>query len=231
MNPRLFAAALLALLPALAVASDARPMTVDGMWAVKRLGPPSLSPDGKWVAVEVTAFDIEKDESSSNVWLLSTDGKEQKPLTSAPGKSSGPKWSPDGKISTFLQPAGRANGMYFDRQGNLLACADEKNELWSISPAGKVTVLVKDYQGRLLNGPNDLWIRPDGGLFFTDPLYKRPYWNRGPKEQDKEAVYYIGSDGKLRRVADDLERPNGIALAPNGHILYVANSDERTVLA
>src|SRR5258706_15698072 len=56
------------------------------------------------------------------------------------------KWnSADGSISTFMQPAGRANGMYFDRKGDLIACADEKNELWSITPAGKVTVLVKNY--------------------------------------------------------------------------------------
>src|SRR5262245_47676753 len=72
------------------------------------------------------------------------------------------KWNgADGSFSTFLHPAGRANGMYFDRDGNLIACADEKNELWSITPAGKVTVLVKDYEGKLLNGPNDAWVRPD----------------------------------------------------------------------
>src|SRR6266516_4324351 len=94
------------------------------------------------------------------------------------------KWSSaDSSISTFLQPAGRANGMYFDRQGNLIACADENNQLWSIAPSGKVAVLVKDYQGKLLNGPNDVWVRPDNGLYFTDPLYQRPYWKRGPMEQ------------------------------------------------
>jgi gluconolactonase len=62
------------------------------------------------------------------------------------------KWSVDGKLSTFLQPCGRANGMFFDRQGNLIACADEKNELWSITPDGKGTVLVKNYEGKLLTG-------------------------------------------------------------------------------
>src|SRR3954463_6808837 len=70
------------------------------------------------------------------------------------------KWSTDGKLSTFLQPSGRSNGLCFDAAGNLWACADEKNELWRIDPKGKVTVVVKDYQGKLLNGPNDLWIRP-----------------------------------------------------------------------
>src|SRR5215207_6881413 len=87
------------------------------------------------------------------------------------------KWSTEGNLSTYLQPSGRANGLSFDREGNLWACADQKNELWKIDPAKKVTVVVKDFKGKLLNGPNDLWFRPTGGLYFTDPLYKRPYWN------------------------------------------------------
>lgn len=134
------------------------------------------------------------------------------------------KWNIDGTLSTFMKPAGRSNGMYFDRQGNLIACADEKNELWSISPDGKVTVLLKDYQGKLLNGPNDVWVRPDNALYFTDPLYKRPYWNRGPSEQKGEHVYFLTADRKtLTRVADDLKQPNGIIGTPNGKTLYVSD--------
>lgn len=134
------------------------------------------------------------------------------------------KWSTDGQLSTFMQPCGRSNGLYFDRQGNLWACADEKNELWCIDPAGKVTVVVRDYQGKLLNGPNDLWIRPDGGLYFTDPFYKRPYWNRGPLEQDGQCVYYLSPDRqKVVRVAADLEQPNGVIGTPDGRTLYVAD--------
>jgi len=134
------------------------------------------------------------------------------------------KWSADGKLSTFMQPCGRSNGLCFDSKGNLWACADEKNELWRIDPAGKVAVVVKDYQGKLLNGPNDLWLRPDGGLYFTDPLYKRPYWKRGPTEQDREAVYFLTPDRqKLLRVADDLRQPNGLIGTPDGKTLYVAD--------
>jgi gluconolactonase len=134
------------------------------------------------------------------------------------------KWSIDGKLSTFLQPCGRSNGLCFDAQGNLWACADEKNELWRIDPAGKVTVVVKEYNGKLLNGPNDVWVRPDGGLYFTDPFYKRDYWKRGPQEQDREAVYYLAPDEKtLMRVADDLRRPNGIIGTADGKLLYVAD--------
>ena len=133
------------------------------------------------------------------------------------------KWSIEGKLSTFMQPSGRANGLSFDRQGNLWACADEKNELWRIDPAGKTTVVVKDYQGKLLNGPNDVWIRPGGGLYFTDPYYQRPYWKRGPKEID-ECVYYLSPDYKqVTRVIDDLKQPNGIIGSPDGKNLYVAD--------
>jgi gluconolactonase len=134
------------------------------------------------------------------------------------------KWSTDGKLSTFLQPSGRANGLCFDAKGNLWACADEKNELWCIDRAGKHTVVVKDYQGKLLNGPNDVWVRPDGGLYFTDPFYKRGYWKRGPREQDGEHVYYLTPDHKrLVRVVSDLKQPNGIIGTPDGKTLYVAD--------
>ncbi len=134
------------------------------------------------------------------------------------------KWSVDGKLSTFLQPSGRANGMCFDAKGNLWACADDKNELWRISPKGEVTVVVKDYGGKLLNGPNDVWVLPNGGAYFTDPFYKRDYWKRGPAEQEMQAVYYLSPNGKkLTRVADDLQQPNGIVGTPDGKTLYVAD--------
>ena len=134
------------------------------------------------------------------------------------------KWGTDGKLSTRMQPCGRSNGLCFDAEGNLWACADEKNQLWCIDPSGKVTVVVKDFQGKLLNGPNDIWIAPDGGIYFTDPFYKRPYWNRGPREQEVQGVYYLRADRKdLVRVADDLMQPNGIIGTPDGKTLYVAD--------
>ena len=84
------------------------------------------------------------------------------------------------ELSTFMQPSGRANGMYMDAKGNLIACADEKNELWSIAPDKKVTVLVTDYEGKYLNGPNDVWVAPNGAMYITDPFYKRTWWDHKP---------------------------------------------------
>jgi gluconolactonase len=136
------------------------------------------------------------------------------------------KWSVDGKLSTFMKPCGRSNGLCFDKHGDLWACADEKNELWRITPTGKKTVVVKDYANKLLNGPNDVWLRPDGGIYFTDPFYQRDYWKRGPIEQDIKAVYYLTPDHKkLSRVASDLTMPNGIIGTPDGKTLYVADID------
>ena len=134
------------------------------------------------------------------------------------------KWSPDEGITVYMEPAGRANGLYFDNEGNLLACADEKNELWMIDKDKNVTVLVRDFKGKKLNGPNDVWVHPGGAVYFTDPFYKRPYWTHTEKEIEEENVYYLSADGENIFVAhDDFKRPNGIIGTPDGKTLYVAD--------
>lgn len=134
------------------------------------------------------------------------------------------RWSTDGKLSTFLHPCGRSNGLCFDAHGNLWACADEKNEMWRIDPKGKAEVMVKNFQGKLLNGPNDVWIHPNGGIYMTDPYYKRDYWHRGPIEQDNQGVLYLAPDHKtLTRVASDYKQSNGIIGTPDGKTLYIAD--------
>ena len=140
------------------------------------------------------------------------------------------KWSVDGKLLPFKQPAGRSNGMCFDAHGNIISCADEKNELWSIAPDRTVTVLLKGYKGKPFNGPNDVWVRPDGGVYFTDPFYKRPWWDHDEMPQDSQQVYFLAPDRKkLRRVTTDLVQPNGIIGTPDGKILYVADiKDKKT---
>jgi len=134
-------------------------------------------------------------------------------------------YSVDGKLSTFVEKCGRANGLCFDAAGKLWACSDEKNELRKYDVATKeFTVVVKDYMGKLLNGPNDVWAAPNGGVYFTDPFYNRTaYWKRGPEEQDKRGVYYVSPKGVLSRVADDFVQPNGVVGTADGKTLYVAD--------
>lgn len=135
------------------------------------------------------------------------------------------KWSVDGGLSIFSTDPGRANGLYFDKENNLLSCSDMDNQLWKFNKDGEYEIIVSDYQGKKLNGPNDLWVHPDGRIYFTDPLYKRDYWLRKPEmQQDGEHVYSFCPQSKeLKRVADDLEKPNGIIGSPDGKLLYVAD--------
>jgi gluconolactonase len=134
------------------------------------------------------------------------------------------EWSVDGKLSTFLQPAGRANGTMFDAQGNLIACADEHNQLWSIAPDKKISVLVTNFEGKYLNGPNDVWIAPDGAMYLSDPFYKRKYWDHDTMALPNEAVFYLSPDRKtLKRVTEDLKQPNGIIGTPDGKNLYISD--------
>ncbi len=134
------------------------------------------------------------------------------------------KYSNDGKLSVFLEKTGRSNGMYFDKKGNLITCADEKNEIWCISPSGKVTVLLSDFQGKRLNGPNDLWIDNKGGIYFTDPYYQRPYWDRKAPDIKAQNVYYLAKGAKEAKAVDTtLMQPNGIIGTRDGKYLYVAD--------
>ena len=133
-------------------------------------------------------------------------------------------WTTEGNLVTFMQPSGRSNGLFFDRKGNLWSCADEKNALWKIDPDKNVEVILNKYNGSLLNGPNDLWIAPDGGIYFTDPFYRRSWWDHKEMPQEKQCVYYLKPDHKtLLRVADDLQQPNGIIGTKDGKTLYVAD--------
>ncbi len=136
------------------------------------------------------------------------------------------KFGTNGKLSLFAENAGRANGMYFDAAGNLITCSDEKNQLLSINPEGKITVLVNDFKGHQLNGPNDCWIDKKGGVYFTDPYYQRDYWER--KRPDStlggQKVYYLAKNSQEAIVvADDFKKPNGIVGTPDGKNIFVSD--------
>ncbi|MVM39271.1 SMP-30/gluconolactonase/LRE family protein [Spirosoma sp. HMF3257] len=134
------------------------------------------------------------------------------------------RYDTDGKLSLYMDKTGRSNGLYFDKKGNLISCADEKDELWSISPDKKITVLLANFQGQRMNGPNDLWIDPKGGIYFTDPYYQRDYWERKKPDIDGQKVYYLPKGKQEAVLVDgDLKQPNGIVGTPDGKFLYVAD--------
>ncbi|MFM8213122.1 MAG: SMP-30/gluconolactonase/LRE family protein [Pirellula sp.] len=138
------------------------------------------------------------------------------------------KWSIDGKLTDFLKPAGRSNGMYFAPDGKLLACADEANEMWEIGSTGQHKVLLKEFEGIKLNGPNDLWVDRNGTIYFTDPYYQRPWWEHKKQPQRKQSLYKADRDGSnLVCVDDALVQPNGIIGDSERKLLYVADIGDR----
>lgn len=140
------------------------------------------------------------------------------------------KYDTNGKLSVFMDKTGRANGLYFDKQQRIIACADEQNELRAITLKKKVTVLLTSFEGKKLNGPNDLWVDKKGGIYFTDPYYQRDYWQRKKPDMKGCYVYYLPK-GKSKAVIVDslLVQPNGIVGKADGSTLYVADiNDNKT---
>ncbi len=137
------------------------------------------------------------------------------------------KWSVEGKLSTFRTDTGNANGQCFDRNGNLIVCESGRGRLVSVDRQAQATVVVEQYQGKRFNAPNDLWVAPGGGIYFSDPLY-----GRGVKAQDGEHVYYLKPDRKtLVRVINDLVRPNGLVGTPDGRKLFVSDHGAKKIYA
>ena len=138
------------------------------------------------------------------------------------------KLLPDGTFSVFREPSGAANGLMFDAKGNLISCDGGDRQVSMLDSKGNVAkVLADSYDGKKLNSPNDLVIDSKGGMYFTDPRYG----NRDGMEQDVEAVYYLRPDGMLIRVVDDVGRPNGVILSPDGKTLYVADTSREYIRA
>jgi len=137
------------------------------------------------------------------------------------------RWSPDGTVSVWRQPAGHPNGNTRDLQGRLVTCEHSTRRVTRTEQDGRVTVLADSFEGRRLNSPNDVTVRRDGTIWFTDPDYGLRYHlpPGTPKEQDGDHVYRLDTaTGDLRIVADDFDRPNGLAFSPDGSILYVTDS-------
>jgi len=143
------------------------------------------------------------------------------------------RWSvAEKKISVFIEESAHANGMYFDKNDNLYVCEGGTGSVVCYTPDGKRTVVANKLGARHFNKPNDLWIDPKGGIYFTDPAYGQNFH----VVQGGEHVYYILPDrSKVIRVIEvsgkegDFVRPNGIVGTPDGKFLYVADIDGRVI--
>lgn len=159
----------------------------------------------------------------------------------------GPAWSREGYLVFSDVPANRilrvtpgerpeplrenargASGNAFDAQGRLYTCETRARRVVRTRRKDELEVLAERFEGKRLNAPNDLAVRKDGNVYFTDPAFG---YQSDTRELDFYGVYQITSRRELKLVAKPAGRPNGIALSPDGKVLYVANSDERNVRA
>jgi gluconolactonase len=161
--------------------------------------------------------------------------------------AEGPAWSPMGFLifgdipnnklmqfapgappSVFRPDSNGAIGNRFDAQGRLYTCESHSRRVTRTDKKGKVEILAERWQSKRLNAPNDLAVRKEGDVYFTDPAFGN---QQDTRELDFFGVFHISRKGELEVVAKPKGRPNGIALAPDGRTLYVSNSDERNVRA
>jgi gluconolactonase len=138
------------------------------------------------------------------------------------------KYVPGQKATVFRENSNGANGNTFDAQGRFYSCESRTRRVVRMDKKGDLQVLAEKWEGKRLNAPNDIAVRKDGHVYFTDPAFGN---QADTRELDFYAVYHITPKGELSVIAKPQGRPNGIAFAPNGHVLYVANSDEHNVRA
>jgi len=137
--------------------------------------------------------------------------------------------SPDGHYSVFRNPSGHSNGLTFDREGRLIACELGNRRVTRTEINGDVSVLTDAFEGKKLNGPNDVVVRKDGSVYFTDPFYKKvsgviPF----EQAQPLQGVYKISPGSReILAIALDFDKPNGLAFSPDETILYVDDSSSR----
>jgi gluconolactonase len=142
------------------------------------------------------------------------------------------KWTPlsgpEGQVEVWREPSGNSNGLTMDLQGCLIACEHGNRRVSRTGPDGSVSVLADRYQGGRLNSPNDVVVKSDGAIYFTDPPYGI---EPDEREQPCNGVYRITPDGRLELLVDDFDRPNGLAFSPDESVLYIDDSPRRHVRA
>jgi gluconolactonase len=131
------------------------------------------------------------------------------------------------RVTVFRAPSGNSNGLTRDRKGRLIACEHGNRRVTRTEKNGSIEILADEFQGKKLNSPNDVITKSDGAIYFTDPSYGiKP----DEQEQPVQGVYHLSPDGKeLSLVADDLARPNGLAVSPDEKKLYIDDSEHRHI--
>ena len=128
---------------------------------------------------------------------------------------------PDAAATVFREPSGNSNGLLFDREGRLIACEHGNRRVTRTEKDGTITVLADRYEGKRLNSPNDVVVKSDGSIYFTDPTYGI---KKEEQELDFQGVYRIKPDGKLELLVKDFSMPNGLCFSPDEQRLYIADS-------
>ena len=137
------------------------------------------------------------------------------------------KWSTDEGVTVFRSPSGNSNGLTYDKEDGLIMCEHGNRRLSKLNPDNTYTVLVHKFQGKRLNSPNDVVVKSDGTIYFTDPPY-----GIQPEEQELpfQGVFrFDPEDQNLTLLADDFERPNGLAFSPDERLLYIADSFQKHI--
>jgi gluconolactonase len=136
------------------------------------------------------------------------------------------RWTPDGQVGTFRADSRNANGNTRDRQGRLVTCEHSGRRVTRTEPDGRITVIADHFEGRRLNSPNDVVVRSDGTIWFTDPEYGlRASFPGLAREQQRENVFRVDpATSAITAVISDFDKPNGLAFSPDERVLYVADS-------
>ena len=155
--------------------------------------------------------------------------------------TEGPVWSPWGTLlfsdipanriyeiaasgqKVYREPSGNSNGLTFDREGRLIACEHGNRRVSRTERDSKITVMADRFEGKRLNSPNDVVVKSDGSIYFTDPTYGI---KKEEQELDFQGVYRIKPDGKLEVLVKNFKMPNGLCFSPDEKKLYIADSTE-----
>lgn len=142
------------------------------------------------------------------------------------------RWSKDKGIEVFREPSGKSNGLTIDKQGRLLACEHANRRVSRTEKNGTITTIADKYNGKKLNSPNDVVVKSDGSIYFTDPPFGLTveFGNPGEQELPFQGVYRLSPDDKdLTLLVDDFIRPNGLAFSPDESVLYIDDSHEKHI--